>query len=196
MAAFGLVALVACSSDDKKAAEPSNTDAGPQADTGTQVDAAPAPFELKSEQIKEGESFPEAHTCTGDNTSPAFSWGPGPAGTLSYAIVLKDRTISFLHSSIYDIPATTLSLPANLEAKYAPSEPAGAHQTKGYDNATFGYIGPCPPTGEHVYEFTLYALDVASLSELTQTSTLKVAEATIKKHSLGTSVLSGKYKQP
>jgi Raf kinase inhibitor-like YbhB/YbcL family protein len=113
--------------------------------------------------------------------------------TKSYAIVLNDTTINFLHFIVYDIPSDVLALPADLEAAYAPAVPAGTHETKSYKNA-FGYAGPCPPV-EHVYEFVLYALDVATLPGVTQNVALADAETAIKAHKLSTTKLTAKYKK-
>jgi Raf kinase inhibitor-like YbhB/YbcL family protein len=162
-------------------------------DSSTGTDSS-APFTLTSSALAPGATFPVDNTCTGTNVSPPLAWGAGPAGTKSYAIVLNDTTISFLHAIIYDIPETVTSLPADVQQVYAPATPAGAHQTKNYKGA-FGYAGPCPGT-EHVYEFVLYALDVAALPGVTQTVTLAAAETAIKAHSLGSTKLTGKYKKP
>ncbi len=200
-AAFGLAMIVACSSSTETS--PTTADGGtpdPDAaasdpDSGATEDSATAaPFTLTSTALAEGATFPVDNTCTGTNVSPPLAWGAGPAGTLSYAIVLHDTTIDFLHASIYDIPASATSLPADVEQVYAPKAPAGAHQTKNYKGA-FGYAGPCPST-QHVYEFVLYALDVAALPGVTQNVTLADAETAIKAHSLGTTKLTGKYKKP
>ncbi|MEA2753710.1 MAG: hypothetical protein QOI41_7853 [Myxococcales bacterium] len=161
-------------------------------DASTSSDGAAAVFALTSTAIAEGASFPAENTCSGANTSPPLAWTAGPAGTKSYAFVLNDTTISFLHFIVYDIPANVTSLPAALEAAYAPATPAGAHETKSY-KGTFGYQGPCPPTGEHVYEFVLYALDVATLPGVTQNVSLVDAQTAIKAHMLGTAKLTGKY---
>ena len=107
--------------------------------------------------------------------------------------MLNDTTISFLHFIVYDIPSSVFALPAALEAAYAPAVPAGAHETKSYKNA-FGYAGPCPPV-EHVYEFVLYALDVATLPGVTQNVALVDAETAIKAHSVGSAKLTAKYKK-
>jgi Raf kinase inhibitor-like YbhB/YbcL family protein len=157
------------------------------------VDGATAAFALTSTAIAEGASFPAENTCSGANTSPPLSWTAGPAGTKSYAIVLNDTTINFLHFIVYDIPSSVVALPAALEAAYAPAAPAGAHETKSYKNA-FGYAGPCPPV-EHVYEFVLYALDVATLPGVTQNVALADAETAIKAHELASTKLTAKYKK-
>jgi Raf kinase inhibitor-like YbhB/YbcL family protein len=179
---------------DGGSADPDAAASDPDASSTDEDSATPAPFALTSSALAAGATFPVDNTCTGTNVSPPLAWGAGPAGTKSYAIVLNDTTISFLHAIIYDIPETVTSLPADVQQVYAPTTPAGAHQTKNYKGA-FGYAGPCPGT-EHVYEFVLYALDVAALPGVTQTVTLAAAETAIKAHSLGSTKLTGKYKKP
>ena len=202
-AVLGIAVIAACSSSETSSTSGGAADAGttdPDTSTGgpdsgaTEDSATAAPFALTSTALAEGATFPVDNTCTGTNLSPPLAWGAGPAGTLSYAIVLNDTTIDFLHAIIYDIPASETALPANVEQVYAPKAPAGAHQTKNYKGA-FGYAGPCPST-LHVYEFVLYALDVAALPGVTQNVALADAETAIKAHSLGTTKLTGKYKKP
>jgi Raf kinase inhibitor-like YbhB/YbcL family protein len=184
--------VVACSSTPSQLA---SFDAGAAQDAA--AEAAPAaPFELKSTAFEEGTDLPARFTCNGTNVSPPLAWGPGPAGTLSYALVVNDTTFKFLHSVMVDIPASTLALPENVQKKSQPAEPAGSRQVKSY-SGTFGYAGPCPPKPEeHVYEFVLYALSVETLPAVTETSTLKATEAEVKKNALGEVRLTVKYKQP
>src|SRR5687768_8281581 len=76
-------------------------------------------FTVSSTAFAEGAAIPAEHQCTvitgGQNVSPPLSWSAGPAGTQSYAIVMKDTDISFNHWVIWDIPASVLSLPAGVE---------------------------------------------------------------------------------
>jgi Raf kinase inhibitor-like YbhB/YbcL family protein len=184
---LGLV-TVACSSSTELV---KNTDAG-ALDTGTPA----APFELKSTAFESGAALPALYTCNGKDVSPPLAWGPGPEGTRSYAIVVNDTSFKFLHAIIYDIPATTLALPENVEKKAQPAEPAGSRQVKSFRMA-FGYAGPCPPKPrENTYEFVLYAVGAASLTAITDASTLQAAEAEIKKNALGSVGLTATYKQP
>jgi Raf kinase inhibitor-like YbhB/YbcL family protein len=208
---LSLATIVACSSSssdtsssssggtpDGSAADPDaaagDNDGAATEDGASATDGASAAFALTSSALPEGATFPVDNTCTGTNVSPPLAWTGGPAGTKSYAIVLDDTTISFLHAIIYDIPASVNALPADVEQVYAPTTPAGAHQTKSYKGA-FGYAGPCPGT-LHVYEFVLYALDVAALPGVTQNVALADAETAIKAHSLASTKLTGKYKKP
>jgi len=201
-AVLGIAVIAACSSSTTTSSSGGTPDGGAEQDSAAgdpdsgagEDSATAAPFALTSTALAEGATFPVDNTCTGTNLSPPLAWGAGPEGTKSYAIVLNDTTIDFLHAIIYDIPESVTALPADVEQVYAPKAPAGAHQTKNYKGA-FGYAGPCPTT-LHVYEFVLYALDVAALPGVTQNVTLADAETAIKAHSLGSTKLTGKYKKP
>jgi len=159
--------------------------------------ASLAPFALTSTRFTEGETLPTDATCNGLDQSPPLAWTSAGRAAQSYAVVLKDRTISFLHAAIYDIPASVFALPANVEKSHAPPNPAGAKQARSFRNNVVGYAGPCPPRPtEHVYDFTLYALDVAALPGMTASTSLADVEAELERHVVATAVLSGKYKQP
>jgi Raf kinase inhibitor-like YbhB/YbcL family protein len=159
------------------------------------MDTPALPLALTSSKFAEGDSLPKDYTCSGLNVSPPFSWSPGVSAASSYALVVNDVTIKFLHSVIYDIAPSTLGLPESVEKAYTPMDPMGAKQTRSY-LGTFGYAGPCPPSGDHTYEFVLYALDVPSLPNASQTMSLKAAETEIKKHVVATSRLSAHYIKP
>jgi Raf kinase inhibitor-like YbhB/YbcL family protein len=148
------------------------------------------PFELKSTAFMEGQQIPLMYKCAnvnpkGQNISPPLSWGPGPAGTKSYAIVLMHLP-SPEHWVIWDIPASVTSLPENIEHKAQPAAPAGSKQSlanlDGFQGS--GYLGPCPqaPNSPQTYKFTLYALDVDTVPGLSGTSTPGEAAAAVKMH--------------
>jgi Raf kinase inhibitor-like YbhB/YbcL family protein len=99
--------------------------------------------------------------------SPPLAWGPGPAGTKGYAIVLKDTQNGFTHWAIWDIPPDKLALPRDVsQASHEPPDPAGSKQVGG-NNESLGYIRPCPPSGSHPYVFTLYAQSALPLPGVT-----------------------------
>jgi Raf kinase inhibitor-like YbhB/YbcL family protein len=182
-------------------------DVGPDAaveevgvDVPVAVDKAPAVFTLTSTAYMEGEAIPRAHVCAmhrGSNQSPALAWTGAPAGTMSFAVFFKDMSTNFAHSAIYDIPSTVSELPLNVARTAMPANVPGARQPRGYTNA-FGYAGPCPGTA-HNYRFTIYALDTASLTELTAAlapmlmSALPMVEAAFRAHSIGTATLNGSF---
>jgi Raf kinase inhibitor-like YbhB/YbcL family protein len=152
-----------------------------------------ADFALTSTGFTEGTPIPPKFACDQQNTSPDLAWTPGPIGTLSYAVVLTDKSDNLLHWVIWDIPGATTALPAAVENTANPASPAGSKQVKSYDNKTFGYLGPCPPN-EHTYEFAAFALDVATLANVTTASTRAQVKAEILNHDLATTTLTGTYK--
>jgi Raf kinase inhibitor-like YbhB/YbcL family protein len=149
-----------------------------------------AAFALTSSAFMEGQEIPLKYKCAevppvGMNISPPLSWGPGPAGTMSYAIILM-HIPSPEHWVIWDIPANVTSLPEDIEHAPSPAMPAGAKQSTvnldGFNGP--GYLGPCPQAHNvaQTYQFTLYALDVATLPGLTATSTPAEAATVVKAH--------------
>jgi len=116
--------------------------------------------------------------CTGDDQSPQLSWTAGPTGTVSYAVTIFDpnapTNVGFWHWLVYNIPATTTSLVANIPPTGGAGTgtlPAGASQAMD-DYGVQGYGGPCPPTGggTHTYIFTVTALST-TITGLTAATT-------------------------
>lgn len=115
---------------------------------------------LSSPSLQPGVSIAPLHSCDARNLSPALRWHYGPYGTRSFALVLRDPDApggTFIHWVLYNLPASTRSLPEGLST--TPQLPGGALQGTN-DFGRTGYAGPCPPHGQsHRYIFTLYALD-------------------------------------
>jgi len=140
------------------------------------------PFAISSPAFSEGGTIPSANVCVsggGANQSPVLSWTAGPAGTQSYAIVMRDLDFQsgFLHWVIWDIPVNTL--PAGIENVYEPSAPAGAKQAP-FNQGLVGYYGPCSPNSVNTYQFTVYAIPSATLSGLSSSSSKQEAAAAIE----------------
>jgi Raf kinase inhibitor-like YbhB/YbcL family protein len=120
--------------------------------------------------------------------SPPFAWTPGPSATLSYALVMYDPSPKFTHWVVWDIPPSALALPAALGSSATLTMPAGAKQAAG---SGMGYLGPCPPMSmTHTYEFTLYALDVATLPGVTTSTTTANLVTAIQMHDIANAVLT------
>ncbi|ADE10312.1 YbhB/YbcL family Raf kinase inhibitor-like protein [Sideroxydans lithotrophicus] len=131
-------------------------------------------FELTSPDpdVKNGHPMTKAQEykgfgCAGDNLSPALEWKDAPAGTRSFAITVYDPNAptgsGWWHWIVYNIPATTTSLPGGIMSQ--SSLPAGAKQGRNdYGERNFG--GACPPAGDrpHHYIFTVYALKVEKIN--------------------------------
>ena len=88
------------------------------------------PFAITSAAFAQGEAIPAEQQCTaisgGLNVSPPLTWTPGPAGTQSYAIVMKDVGLPFTHWVIWDIPSAVLNLPRGVENAFQPVNVTGA----------------------------------------------------------------------
>jgi len=142
------------------------TDSGPPFDSGAPF----SPMALTSADVTNGGAFPLAQAgsfgCGGSDLSPALSWTQGPANTQSYAVVMRDLTVNYLHWILYNIPSNTLAIPKGVQLfQKNPAAVTGSTQAKN-DSAFYGYQGPCPLAGPstHSYEISVYALDLATLA--------------------------------
>ncbi len=102
----------------------------------------------------------------------------------------------FIHWLVVDIPADMRSLP---DGASPGSMPPGIRELQ-TSFALFGgpanqYGGPAPPPQlrAHAYEFTLYALDVATLEGLTSDSDHEALTEAMAGHVLGTASLTGYF---
>jgi Raf kinase inhibitor-like YbhB/YbcL family protein len=116
-------------------------------------------FVLLSDDIEPNDTIPIEHTCDGDDRSPPLTWHGAPAETAAYALVVHDPDAprgDWVHWVVFDLPATTRSLPNGVPR--ARTVDGGAQGTN--DFGKLGWGGPCPPPGAaHRYVFELYALD-------------------------------------
>jgi Raf kinase inhibitor-like YbhB/YbcL family protein len=166
-------------------------DSGSPTDAGADVMAGP--FTLTSNTLQEGAVMPKQFSCNGANGSPSLTWNNPPAGTESFGVLLTDKTNGLIHWALYDVAKTESGLPETIETKRTPAIPAGSRQTNSYDPTVIGYLGPCPPTGEHIYEFSVYALKVAKLPGGVDSLTKEKAKAEMVKQSLGLAKLTVRY---
>jgi Raf kinase inhibitor-like YbhB/YbcL family protein len=99
-----------------------------------------------------------ANGATGGNMSPQLTWKHAPDQTRSFVVIVYDVVAQFTHWAMYNIPASTTSLPENAGI---PGSSFGVQN--GNDFFLAGYNGPCPPTSltplVHKYVITVYALD-------------------------------------
>lgn len=119
-------------------------------------------MQLTSTAFENGGAIPAAHSCEGEDISPALSWNSVPAGTKAFAVICHDPdaplvtpggTYGFVHWVLYNIPASTTSL-----------EAACNEFTSGLnDFGNQSYGGPAPPNGhgKHHYYFWVLALNDA-----------------------------------
>ncbi|MGC4087838.1 MAG: hypothetical protein QM756_08065 [Polyangiaceae bacterium] len=133
-------------------------------------------------------TLPKELTRTGGGVgmSPELNWTGVPAGTKSFAVVLQDLTGNNTHWMLWNIPGTATTLAANVDQSSAtPAVPAGSQQcSKNPTAGAEGYYGP--GACGNVYEFTLYALSVATFSPTTPTNEIQVRTQLL---ALGSSIL-------
>ncbi|NTU72750.1 YbhB/YbcL family Raf kinase inhibitor-like protein [Candidatus Roizmanbacteria bacterium] len=110
---------------------------------------------LSSPSFYHNGTIPLQYTCEGDNTNPPLVIRDVPKGAKSLILILEDPDAphkTWTHWLLYNIPPGTTHIPEN----EIPSEALEGLANGG----TFGYEGPCPPSGTHHYIFTLYAIDI------------------------------------
>ncbi len=134
----------------------------------------PPPMNLQSDDFMNGGMLPAASTCDGTNQRPMLRISNVPSNAVSLAIILDDPDApngTFTHWIAWNIdPATNEITPTDTLA-------TAMEGTNGA--GTFGYYGPCPPTGTHHYNFKLFALSkkLDALSRLAKVEDLTSAMA-------------------
>jgi hypothetical protein len=112
--------------------------------------------------------------CAGGNQSPHLKWEGAPSGTKSFAVHCHDPDAptgsGFWHWVMVNIPPDVTELAQGAGSK-GGKLPPGALMTRTDLGAT-GYIGPCPPEGDHPhrYVFTVFAVGKDRLDVIADTS--------------------------
>lgn len=138
---------------------------------------------LQTTAWRSGQSIPTPYTCDGVNTSPSFTIGGVPAGTVELVLVVSNQNVA--NQTLWllaGISPATRTLPQG-------GVPTGAIQITN-SSGTPRWSGPCPTSGTNTYEFALYAL--SSPSGLTTSATLADVDAAIA-NSTTASVINGTY---
>lgn len=137
--------------------------------------------------------------CTGPGQSPALTWKGEPAGTKSFAITMFDTftppASGWWHWLVWNLPATTHSLPRNAGILGGKNLPPGTKQ--GHpdgESPEERYYGPCPDVGDkpHHYIITVYALSVDHL-DIPDTATGAQIDYVISGKALGKSSIDRTY---
>ncbi|MBI2415633.1 MAG: YbhB/YbcL family Raf kinase inhibitor-like protein [Candidatus Kerfeldbacteria bacterium] len=141
---------------------------------------------ISSPSFNDGGDIPVTFTCDGPGggVSPELNWVSAPSDTQSFFLLMIDIDASdFVHWSVKNIPSTTTEALQN-------TDPEGGTNLPNAWGNTY-YEGPCPPLedGAHTYQFTLYALDVATLTS----STVSEALTELSTHVLEQYSITGEY---
>jgi Raf kinase inhibitor-like YbhB/YbcL family protein len=137
-----------------------------------------------SSAFEDGGAIPVEYTCDGDDHALPLTWSDAPPGTAQFALVMDDPDArGFVHWVVFGIPG-------NVTALQGGALPEGAkHGRADFGRAAYG--GPCPPSGTHRYELTLFALDAPL--DLTGTPTAADVRNAAANNTLETALLSGTY---
>jgi Raf kinase inhibitor-like YbhB/YbcL family protein len=160
----------------------------------TPITNEPMSLLLSSPAFEEGKSIPFKYTCDGDNINPELHISGVPEGTKSLVLVMDDPDIpdsvkaslgaeSFDHWVLYNIPPDTTVIPERAEVG---SEGLSSRKSS-------GYVGPCPPDGEHRYVFRLYA--VKGMLNFINAPTLREVEEAAQGMSIESVTFTGRYER-
>lgn len=157
-------------------------------DSGLPADSAiiAMALNLKSPVFEHQGTIPSHYTCDGADVNPELLIDGVPEGTKSLVLLVDDPDApggNWDHWTLWNISPDTRSIPEN-------SVPQGS--TEGMtDFGRTGWGGPCPPSGQHRYQFKLSALDM----RLSLDSSARKAdvESAMEGHVLDEIVLVGLY---
>ena len=141
-------------------------------------------MQLQSHDFSHQGKIPVQLTCDGEDVSPHLQWSGAPVQTKSFALSCLDPDApagTWAHWLIVSIPASVTEIP---QGKSAGKEVVNDF---GYSH----YGGPCPPSGQHRYFFTVYALDVEELDGVRRGNFMEK----VKGHTVDTAELMGSYQR-
>lgn len=181
---FALVVLAAAALPAAASAQPQRLPPAPvpQAPPATPT---PSPMPMRPRAVQtmslttsawtDGGAIPSAHAQAGRDVSPPLAWSGVPEGTQSFVLVMRDLDEivpatgdARLHWLVWNLPATSTSLPAGVPEGNAPEPPRAQgvpprppDRLRQIGATGPAYRGPAAPASgpAHHYLFELYALD-------------------------------------
>ena len=141
-------------------------------------------FALSSPAFENNGTIPVEYTCDGNSTSPPLVISSVPKSTVSLVLVMDDPDAThgtFVHWTMFNISPD--------KTQFTKNDVSSQQGLNGINKQ--GYIGPCPPSGNHHYFFKLYALDTnLNFNSLPTKSDLEQA---MREHILANVTLLGRY---
>ena len=147
-------------------------------------------FALTSTAFEPGGAIPKRFTCDGEDvrlTSPGPAPRTGPARSC-WSSTTPTRA-GWVHWIVLDMAGTSTGALAR-GVGVSPDAPAQGRN----DFGRIGWGGPCPPSGTHRYDFTLYAL-AEPLGLPGQPDGGEVRKALDRANVLGKAVLEATYRR-
>ncbi len=142
-------------------------------------------MQILSPVFEDNTKIPSKYTCDGSQVVPPLEFAAVPKDAKSLVLFLEDPDTTmgtFDHWVKWNIPVTTTRIDEGKE----PEGISGKGTT-----GDLNYIGPCPPTGEHRYIFSLYALDTTL--DIPEGSDKETVKASIEGHIIDEATLTGLY---
>jgi Raf kinase inhibitor-like YbhB/YbcL family protein len=143
-------------------------------------------MKITSSAFNDNEKIGIQYTCDAEDINPPLTFSEIPENTKSLALILTDPDApvgTFTHWTIWNISPDTTSMEPRKIPEGSVQGKNGFGQNK--------YNGPCPPTGEHRYLFTLYALDTKL--DIDNDVFREVLEKAMTGHIIEKATLTGKY---
>lgn len=157
---------------------------------------AAAPFEVRSDDVVDGQPLKDDQVNAAGDTSPHLAWGDPPEGTKSFVVTCFDPdapTVSgFWHWVAVDLPADTRELPTGAGAS-DESLPGSAFHVRN-DGGGLNFMGAAPPEGDqvHRYYFVVHAVGEESLG-IDASVSPAVVGFNLAFKTLGRAILHGTY---
>jgi Raf kinase inhibitor-like YbhB/YbcL family protein len=168
---------------------PHNQPASGKNQNASKLTNNPNNMNLASPAFKNNGNIPKKYTCDGNGINPPLAIYDVPIDTLSLVLIVDDPDApmagGFVHWVVFNIDPKTKEIGEN-------SKPAGAIESTNSSGKT-GYVGPCPPSGIHHYQFKLYALD--EKLRLDKSAKRKDVLLAIAGHILDQALLVGLYQR-
>ena len=145
-------------------------------------------MKIKSSAFENCEHIPKEHTCDGYSFSPPLEIGDVPEGAKSLVLIVDDPDAVggiFTHWLVWNIKPDTEEFRKN----HVPEGVVVGVNSEGKNN----YVGPCPPSGTHVYLFKLYAIDM--LLPIDPNLGKKKIREMIEGHIIEKTILKGYYER-
>jgi len=143
---------------------------------------------IQSTEFSNNQPIPSKYTCDAQNINPPLDFTNIPFGAKSLVIIVEDPDSpnkNFTHWVMFNIPAEFTHIDENFDSN---SVALGQNDFGG-----IGYGGPCPQTGNHRYNFKLYALN--TILVLSRGATKAQVLSEIKGHIIEQSQLTGTYQR-
>jgi Raf kinase inhibitor-like YbhB/YbcL family protein len=148
--ALAALVLTACGQGTGAAGTPAGSTSRTGAGSAPATSGPTSTIEVTSDAFAEGAPIPERFTCRGADERPALTWTAVPAAAKSVAVVVDDPDANgYVHWILVGLGPASRRLPASP----GPLPPGSVEVQP--------WRGPCPPSGTHHYQFTVYALPEA-----------------------------------